>query len=112
MYITTHALGRFGENNMIGTINQILTPIVNAAGPPYFYWGVGYGFFSLVWLLFLILGLLLCVWIYKDANSRGMRGILWVIALIVGSFFFLGWLVVLVIYLLVRGSAHGRPLIE
>jgi len=29
----------------------------------------------------------------------------------VGSLFWLGWLVVLVIYLVVRGSAHGRPLI-
>jgi putative membrane protein len=81
----------------------------NGAG--YFFWGGGFGFFGLAWFLFLVLGLLLCVWIYRDANSRGMNGILWVLAVLVGSLFWLGWLVVLVIYLVVRGSAHGHPLI-
>ena len=80
-------------------------------GPSNFFYGGGFGFFSLAWIVFLLLGLLLCVWIYRDANSRGMNGILWVVAILVGSLFWLGWLVVLVIYLLVRGSAHGRPLI-
>jgi len=87
-----------------------------AIGPNNFPWGGSYGggtfgFFSLIWVIFLVMGLLLCVWIYRDANSRGMRGILWVIALVVGSLFWLGWLVVLVVYLLVRGSAHGHPLV-
>jgi hypothetical protein len=36
---------------------------------------------------------------------------LWVLAILVGSLFWLGWLVVLVVYLLVRGSARGHPLI-
>jgi hypothetical protein len=97
---------------MIDVMNQIFGPTVLDTGPNNFFWGAGFGFLSIVWVLFLILGLLLCVWIYRDANSRGMRGILWVIAIIIGSLFFLGWLVVLVIYLLVRGSAHGRPLIQ
>ena len=96
---------------MMDTINQILTPILMNRIPDYYFWGAGYGFFSLVWLIFLVLGVLLCVWIYRDANNRGMRGILWVLAILVGSLFWLGWLVVLVIYLLVRGSAHGHPLI-
>jgi putative membrane protein len=96
---------------MNGAITQILTPILMARGPDNYYWGPGYGLFGLAWILFFILGLLLCVWIYRDANSRGMNGILWVLAVLVGSLFWLGWLVVLVIYLVVRGSAHGRPLI-
>ncbi len=96
---------------MNGAISQILTPILADNGPGNFFWGGGFGFFGLAWIVFFLLGLLLCVWIYRDANSRGMRGILWVVAILVGSLFWLGWLVVLVIYLLVRGSAHGRPLI-
>jgi len=88
-----------------------MAPVLMANGPDYFFWGGGFGFFGLAWILFFILGLLLCVWIYRDANSRGMNGILWVLAVLVGSLFWLGWLVVLVIYLVVRGSAHGRPLI-
>ena len=96
---------------MMEAITQILTPILMDRGPDYFMWGGGFGFFGLAWIVFFLLGLLLCVWIYRDANSRGMNGILWVLAVLVGSLFWLGWLVVLVIYLVVRGSAHGRPLI-
>jgi hypothetical protein len=54
------------------------------------------------WLIFLILGLLLCVWVYRDAQSRGMSGLFWVLLMLVGSFFWLGWLVVLIIYLIIR----------
>ena len=102
---------------MMGAISQKLIPILMAKGQDNYFWGDGpgwggsYGFFGLVWILFFIIGLLLCVWIYRDANSRGMNGILWVLAVLVGSLFWLGWVVVLVIYLVVRGSAHGRPLI-
>jgi hypothetical protein len=54
------------------------------------------------WLIFLVLGLLLCVWVYRDAQSRGMSGIFWVLLMLVGSFFWLGWLVVLIIYIIIR----------
>ena len=65
------------------------------------FWG-GFGFFGIFWLIFFILGILLCIWIYRDANKRGMSGILWAALMILGCFFFLGWLVVLIIYLVVR----------
>jgi len=54
------------------------------------------------WLIFFILGLLLCVWVYRDAQSRGMSGVFWVLLMLVGSFFWLGWLVVLIIYIIIR----------
>jgi len=111
MYIRLQALGGFGENKMIGAVIQTMTPIISQVGPGNFFWGGSFGFFGLAWIAMFILGLLLCVWIYRDANSRGMNGILWVLAVLVGSLFWLGWLVVLVIYLLVRGSARGHPLI-
>ncbi len=54
------------------------------------------------WLIFLVLGLLLCLWVYRDAKSRGMHGLFWVLLMLLGSFFWLGWLVVLIIYLIIR----------
>jgi hypothetical protein len=72
----------------------------NRGGFPF--WGGGFGYFGIFWLVFFILGILLCIWIYRDANSRGMSGLLWVILMIIGCFFFLGWLLVLIIYLVVR----------
>jgi len=65
------------------------------------FWG-GFGFFGLFWIIVFIIGVLLCIWIYRDANSRGMSGMLWAALMILGCFFFLGWLVVLIIYLVVR----------
>ncbi len=65
------------------------------------FWG-GFGLFGLFWIVVFIIGVLLCIWIYRDANSRGMSGILWAALMILGCFFFLGWLVVLIIYLVVR----------
>jgi heme/copper-type cytochrome/quinol oxidase subunit 2 len=45
--------------------------------------------FCLVPLVWFIVAILLCIWVYRDAERRGMNGVLW---LIIG----------LIIYLIVR----------
>jgi hypothetical protein len=55
------------------------------------------GIIVVIWIVWLVLA----IWVYKDAESRGMSGALW--ALIV---FFLG-LIGLIIYILVRSSSTG-----
>ncbi len=54
----------------------------------------------------LVVFVIVAVWLYRDAESRGMSGGLWVILLLLGSFFlnFLGGIIVLVVYLIARGS--------
>ncbi|HLE54743.1 MAG TPA: zinc ribbon domain-containing protein [Thermoplasmata archaeon] len=54
----------------------------------------------------LVVFIFLAVWLYRDAESRGMSGGLWVVILLLASLFFsfLGLIVVLIIYLLVRGQ--------
>ncbi len=54
----------------------------------------------------LVAFIFLAIWMYRDAQSRGMSGGLWVALLLIASlvFSFLGLLVVLIVYLLVRGS--------
>src|SRR3972149_3377675 len=56
----------------------------------------------------LVFFLLVAVWMYGDAERRGMNGVLWVLLLILASLFFafLGGIVVLIVYLILRG---GRP---
>jgi len=51
----------------------------------------------------LILWIVIGVWVYRDAESRGMGGVLWLIIVI-----FLG-LIGIIIYLVVRGSHPVRP---
>jgi len=56
--------------------------------------------FGIAWL---IVWILVAVWVYKDAESRGMGGILWLLVVL-----FIG-LIGLIIYLIVRGSHPVRP---
>ena len=54
-------------------------------------------FFIIVFVvIFFAIGIFLCVWVYKDARSRGMDGTLWVIIVLIANI--LG----LIIYLVVR----------
>lgn len=52
----------------------------------------------------LIVFVFVAIWMYRDAEGRGMSGALWVVLLLLASLFFsfIGGLVVLVIYLIVR----------
>jgi len=55
------------------------------------------------WLIFFILGLLLCVWVYRDAKSRGMEAGIWVLVVVLAGI--LG----LIIYLVVRRDHSPYP---
>lgn len=62
-----------------------------------------------VWLCFaavasLLIFIFVALWLYRDAESRGMGGLLWVLVLVAAGFLFpfVGGLVVLVIYVVVR----------
>ncbi len=66
----------------------------------------------LLLLLPLILFIVVAVWMYRDANARGMNGGIWVVLLIIASLFgsFIGGLIVVLIYLLLRGGhLAGAP---
>ncbi|GAA0179674.1 hypothetical protein SH2C18_25050 [Clostridium sediminicola] len=54
---------------------------------------------SIFFLLPIIIQIILGVFIYKDANSNGMNGVLW--ALVV---FLVPWFIGLIVYLVVRSS--------
>lgn len=64
------------------------------------------GALCLVIVASLVVFVLVAVWVYRDAESRGMSGALWVVLLVLASLFFafIGGLVVLVIYLIVRAE--------
>jgi len=61
------------------------------------------GTICLIPLLWLIISILLCVWVYRDAESRGMSGPLWLIIVILTG------IIGLIIYLLVRKDKQGPP---
>jgi len=62
-----------------------------------------FGALCLIPIIWLIIGILLGVWVYRDAESRGMSGVLWLII------FILTGIIGLIIYLIVRKEKQGPP---
>lgn len=57
-------------------------------------WLVGIG--CLIPIVWFIVAILLCIWVYRDAESRGMSGVLWLIVVLIAG------IIGLIIYLVVR----------
>lgn len=47
-------------------------------------------------MLFPVIGLLLCIWVYRDAQKRGMDAVLWLIVVLIAN------IIGLIIYFVVR----------
>ena len=54
------------------------------------------GLFCLIPLVWFIVAILLCIWVYRDAERRGMNGVLWLIIVLIAG------IIGLIIYLIVR----------
>lgn len=63
-------------------------------------WLMGICLSVIVWF---IINILLCIWIYKDAESRGMNGALWLIIV------FISGIIGLIVYLVVRKEKERQP---
>ena len=74
------------------------------------FFGLGLTMCLIIVLIPLIIAILACIWIYKDAEKRGKQGILWVILLILASLFlsFIGLILVIVIWLVIRPPIGGE----
>jgi len=57
-----------------------------------------YSFYSVFSLVLLIIWILVIVWVYRDAERRGMNGLLWALLVLIGN------LIGLIIYLIVRSD--------
>jgi uncharacterized membrane protein YoaK (UPF0700 family) len=55
--------------------------------------GIGCLLIPIIWF---IIGILLCIWVYRDAEDRGMSGVLWLIVVLIAG------IIGLIIYLIVR----------
>ena len=52
-------------------------------------------------LIWFIIAILICIWVYRDAESRGMSGVLWLIVTLIAG------IIGLIIYLVVRKPRVG-----
>lgn len=54
-----------------------------------------FGVFCFFWIALLIVNILICIWVYKDAEKRGQSGILWLlVVLVAGIIGIIIWLVI------------------
>jgi len=58
---------------------------------------------SLLSLVLIVIWIAVIIWVYRDAESRGMSGILWALLVFIGN------LIGLLIYLIVRSDAFQSP---
>jgi heme/copper-type cytochrome/quinol oxidase subunit 2 len=75
-------------------LEQII-PLAIAQDESGWLWLFG-GLFCLIPLVWFIIGILLCIWVYRDAERRGMNGVLWLIIVLIAG------IIGLIIYLIVR----------
>lgn len=62
-------------------------------------WFIGLGLLILlIPIVWFIIAILLCIWVYRDAQSRGMNGALWLIIVLIAG------IIGLIIYVVVRGE--------
>ncbi len=57
---------------------------------------IGAGLLCFLPIVWFIVSILLCIWVYRDAESRGMSGVLWLIVVLIAG------IIGLIIYLIVR----------
>jgi len=83
----------------------------SASADEEFLFGLGLTVCLIFIIVPLVIAILACIWIYKDAEKRGKSGALWVILLIVATllFNFLGFIIVIVIWLVVRPPEGSLP---
>jgi len=65
--------------------------------------GLIFGTICLVGIAWFIIGILLCIWVYRDAERRGMNGVLWLIVVLIAG------IIGLIIYLVVRKEKGAPP---
>jgi len=82
-----------------------------SGGDEWFFFGLGLFVCLVLFIVPLIIAILACIWIYKDAEKRGKSGAIWVILLIVASVFgsFIGFIIVIVVWLAIRPPIGGVP---
>lgn len=59
--------------------------------------------FCLIPIIYWVIAILLCIWVYRDAESRGMNGVLWLLVVLVAG------LIGLIIYLVIRKEKPPTP---
>ena len=80
-------------------------------GDAAFFMGLGLTMCLVLIIIPLVIAILACIWIYKDAEKRGKSGALWVILLILLSLFlsFIGLIIIIVVWLAIRPPIGGEP---
>lgn len=65
-----------------------------------------YSSFSLLSFVLLVIWIFVIVWVYRDAESRGMNGVLWALLVFIGN------LIGLLIYLIIRSDSLPSRTVE
>jgi hypothetical protein len=76
-----------------------LTPNVSAQSEALWIGGI----VCAIYIVILVAVIMVAIWVYRDAESKGQSGVLWLIVVLVGS------LIGLIVYLIVRSGWPDHP---
>jgi len=65
---------------------------------PFEFWGLGFVFCCMIWAGMFVITIIIAIWVYRDAESRGENGVIWLLVVLVGG------IIGLIIYLIVRSD--------
>jgi len=87
-----------------GDFMEVLEPILQNLPLQWEWFWFGGTICIIVGILLFIIWILICVWVYRDAESRGMSGVLWLLIVLITS------IVGLIIYVIIREDKKPRHL--
>jgi hypothetical protein len=96
-----------GDEELLGSIAQMVQQVQissSSSSTISSYFFVPFLFFiAFIIFLWFAVGILICLWVYNDAKSRGMEGAIWVLIVLVANV--LG----LIVYLIIREERRPQP---
>lgn len=83
------------------SILMLLALAPNVSAQEAFYWFSGV--ICMIYVVIFIVWIMVALWVYRDAESKGQSGVLWLLVVLIGS------IVGLIVYLIVRSGWPSHP---
>lgn len=93
----------FAPFGVISSVSRTVRHTIGESIPFNNGWLFGFPFVPMMSILLLVIWVMVIVWVYRDAERKGMNGFLWALLVLIGN------LIGLIIYLIIRTDSRQQP---
>ena len=93
----------FAPFGVISSVSRTVKHTIGEGMPFHDGWIFNFPFIPLMSLVLLAIWILVIIWVYRDAERKGMNGFLWALLVLIGN------LIGLIIYLIIRTDSRPLP---